>query len=331
MLSYRKHRKNPLEPSLPGPRVSMNAIKSTFCCLLVAMAFAPRADAGGLQVKKVTGDVYAIVGEMGQRSPDNLANNATYGLVVTDAGAVLVDPGGTYKGARQLAAAIKTVTDKPVKIVIDTGGQDHRWLGNGYFKERGARIVASATAVSDQRERVNAQLQGLEFLVGAEGIEGTEAVYAGQTFEDALSFDFGGVRFELTASGGAHTPGDTVVWLPRQRVAFSGDVVFLERLLGIASFSDFKNWIAAFEAMAALKPEHIVPGHGNPSTLKRAKADTYDYLVNLRTRVSEVLKSGGKIKDGTAVDQDAFKYLLNFDQLARRNAQEAFIQLEFDF
>ena len=287
--------------------------------------------AAGLEVKQVTDNVYAIVGEMVQRSPENLANNATFGLIVTDAGAVLVDPGGTYKGAARLAAVIKTVTDKPVKIVINSGGQDHRWLGNGYFKERGARIIASSAAVEDHQDRANGQLQGLEFLVGKEGVQGTEAVNADETFDKSLSLDFGGIQIELIATGGSHTPGDAVIWLPETRVAFTGDLVYLERTLGIGEMSDFKNWIPAFEAMAALKPLHIVPGHGNPSTLERAIADTYDYLVNLNSRISKVLENGGQIAEGTAVDQEAFKYLLNFDQLARRNAQEVFQQLEFDF
>lgn len=309
----------------------MNLVKTAITALLALVAVSSPALAGGLEVKQVGKNIYAIVGEMGQRSPGNLGNNATFGLVVTDAGAVLVDSGGTYKGAEKLAAAIKTVTDKPVKIVINSGGQDHRWLGNDYFKQRGARIIASAAAVDDQRERFNQQRDSLNFLVGKQGVEGTEAVYAGETFEESLSFDFGGIRFDLHATGGAHTPGDAVIWLPEKRVAFTGDMVYLERMLGIADFSSFKNWITAFEAMAALKPRHIVPGHGKPATLDRARADTYDYLVNLNRRISKVLKDGGEIAAGIAVDQEKFRYLLNFDQLARRNAQQAFIQLEFDF
>ena len=299
--------------------------------LLFLLTISVQAQASGLEIKPVGTNVYAIVGEMTNRSPDNLGNNATFGLVVTKSGAVLIDSGGTYKGAQQLAVAIKTVTDQPVKIVINSGGQDHRWLGNGYFKENGARIIASAAAVEDHQERANEQLDGLQALVGEGNLAGTQAVFAEETFDKSLSFDFGGVHFELIASGGAHTPGDAVIWLPEQRVAFTGDMVDLERMLGIGSFSNFKNWIVAFDAMAELKPLHIVPGHGNPSTLEHARADTYDYLVNLNTRISKVLEGGGEIADGIAVDQEAFKYLRNFDQLARRNAQEAFQQLEFDF
>lgn len=308
-------------------------MKKVLVSLLVLLAFATstRAQASGLQIKQVADNVYAIVGEMTQRSPENRGNNATFGLVVTKEGAVLVDSGGSYQGAQQIGAAIKTVTDQPVKIVINSGGQDHRWLGNGYFKAKGARILATAAAVEDQKQRANEQLQGLEFLIGKDRLEGTQAVYADDTFEENLSFDFGGVHFELMATGGSHTPGDAVVWLPEHKIAFTGDMVYLERMLGVGPMSKFKNWIPAFEAMAALEPEVIVPGHGNPANLEKAKADTYDYLVNLNTRISNVLENGGEIADGIAVDQDAFKYLLNFDQLARRNAQEAYQQLEFDF
>jgi glyoxylase-like metal-dependent hydrolase (beta-lactamase superfamily II) len=107
-----------------------------------------------LRLQKVTDNIYAIVGPYGNRTPENLGNNATFGLVVTDEGVVLIDSGGSYLGAAEIDKAIKQVTEKPVKIVINSGGQDHRWLGNGYFKKQGAKIIASKAAVEDQRARL---------------------------------------------------------------------------------------------------------------------------------------------------------------------------------
>ena len=79
---------------------------------IVGILSAPTlAAAGVLEVQPVTDGIWAIVGEKAQRSPENLANNATFGLVVTQDGAVLIDPGGSWKGAEALHAAIRTVTD----------------------------------------------------------------------------------------------------------------------------------------------------------------------------------------------------------------------------
>ncbi|MEJ2397663.1 MAG: MBL fold metallo-hydrolase [Gammaproteobacteria bacterium] len=279
-------------------------------------------------MQKVTGNVYAIVGSMGNRNADNLGNNATFGFVVTPAGVVLIDSGGSYLGAQRLAAVIKRVTDKPVVRVINTGGQDHRWLGNGYFKQRGATIIASHAAVQDQKARTQDQFFMLGNLVGVKGLQGTNPVYASRTFDHKMSFSLGGTRFELFHSGPAHTPGDSYVWLPKQRVMFSGDIVFTERMLGILGYSHSKSWIQVFERMASYHPKYLVPGHGRPTTLKRANADTYDYLVFLRRAVARFMKSGGDISDVGKIDQSKFKYLLNFDTLAGRNAQRVYSELE---
>ncbi|PIP97241.1 MAG: MBL fold metallo-hydrolase, partial [Rhodobacterales bacterium CG18_big_fil_WC_8_21_14_2_50_71_9] len=98
--------------------------------LALALAAPVAALAGGLEIQPVTDGVWALVGEKQQRSADNLANNATFGVVVTGDGVVLIDPGGSWRGAAEIDAAIATLTGQPVRVVIDTGGQDHRWLGN---------------------------------------------------------------------------------------------------------------------------------------------------------------------------------------------------------
>ncbi len=114
--------------------------------------------ARALETVKVTDGIYAFVGEKTQRSPLNLGNNATFGLVVTTGGALLIDPGGSWKGAAALHAAIRKVTDQPVRYVVNTGGQDHRWLGNGYWHNQGAVIIAATTAIADQKARGSLQL-----------------------------------------------------------------------------------------------------------------------------------------------------------------------------
>jgi glyoxylase-like metal-dependent hydrolase (beta-lactamase superfamily II) len=301
----------------------------TVSAALALLASQPLA-AAGLEVQPVTEGVYAIVGEMDQRSPENLANNATFGLVVTAAGLVLVDPGGTRAGAERIHEAIRTVSDRPVALVINTGGQDHRWLGNGYWKAQGARIVASEAAVADQRARARDQINALWQLVGEAGLRGTEPLHADETFGEALDLELGGVRFELRHAGPAHTPGDSFVWLPDRGVVFTGDIVYVERMLGVGAQSHSGRWLESFEALAALQPAHVVPGHGHATDLARARADTYDYLRFLRAAVRELLDAGGGMEEVGGIDQSRFDYLAVSDQIAGRNAQQVYAELEFE-
>lgn len=283
-----------------------------------------------LRLQQVSDDAYAVVGPFGNRSPGNLGNNATFGFVVTDEGVLLIDSGGSYKGAQAIDAMIRQVTDKPVKIVVNSGGQDHRWLGNGYFKERGARIIASTAAVADQHARQQDQLLMLGNLVGMEGMTGTEPVYADETFDERMSVTLGNTPVELRKVGPAHTPGDSLVWLPEERIVFSGDVVYVGRMLGVMPHSNAKHWIEAFETMAALEPGSIVPGHGPPTDLEHARADSLDYLVFLRETVGEFMDSGGDITQIGTLDQSRFDYLVDYETLKGRNAQQVFQEMEWE-
>lgn len=294
------------------------------CC----MSFGVQA--ADLKVQHVTKNVYAIVGPHEQRNALNFANNATFGFVVTDAGVLLVDPGGSYKGAAFVAAAIKTITDKPVKIVINSGGQDHRWLGNGYFKERGARIIASAAAVEDHKVRNDDYFFALTNLIGKDSLAGTEAVYADETFDAKLDLDFGGHRFEIRHAGPAHTLGDAFVWMPDTSVMFTGDIVYVERMLGTGPAHDSASWVDVFQTMAAYNPKHIIPGHGPATDLARATAETYDYLVYLRTTIGKLVEDGEPIEKGVNIDQSKFKHLQVFDQISKRNSQDIYMQMEFE-
>lgn len=287
------------------------------------------AHAVEVRFEPVADGVYVFVGELGARTEANEGLNANLGLVVTGSGAVLIDSGATFQGARQIHEAVRRVTSQPVRWVINTGGQDHRWLGNGYFQAQGAEPIAHAAAEADMRNRGNDQLQALRALLGSRADDTVPTLPARWIREDDTRLELGGVVFEFRHRGGAHTPGDMLVWLPGKRILFTGDVVYVERLLGVLPVSNTRAWLATFAEIERLDPERIVPGHGRVCDLARARSDTRDYLLALRAHMKKAVDDG--IDFGEAVksfDGRAFMRLLNAAELMPGNANRAYLELE---
>ena len=296
--------------------------------LILACSFlAPFAQA--LQLQTVAPNVYALIGELGNRTPTNLGNNANFVFVVTTKGVVLIDSGGSYQGAKRIHQHILTLTQQPIVKVINTGGQDHRWLGNAYFKRLGADIIATEIAVSDQRQRFEQQLYRLNALIGAAALAQTDAVYADVRFSGQYRFTLGGIDFVIQQAP-AHTPGDAFVWLPQSQVMVSGDIVYTKRLLGILPVSNSRQWLQSYLTMAAFQPVKIVPGHGPISSEAQTRRETYDYLVSLRQAVAAWIDAGNDISDIAQIQQQPFRHLLNFDSLAIRNAQQVYSEMEWE-
>ena len=241
--------------------------------------------------KPVAEGVYAYVGETEGRTYDNEGLNANIGLVVTNAGAVLIDSGATFQSARKIHEAARKVTSQPMTWVINTGDQDHRWLGNGYFTAQGITTIAHANAQADMSNRSGEQLQGLQVL--KERLDGTVATLPTRfvTGPDTR-LELGGTVFELKHRNGGHTPGDTLVWLPQKNLLFAGDVVYVDRVLGLHPVSNTRNWLESFAAIDALKPQVIVPGHGNVTNLATAQAHTRDLLLALRVHMKKAVDDG---------------------------------------
>jgi glyoxylase-like metal-dependent hydrolase (beta-lactamase superfamily II) len=287
-----------------------------------AHAFQPKAE-------KVVDNVYALIGPLGQRSADNDGLNANFGFVVTPKGVILIDSGASRLGAEKIAAAIGRVTDKPVRWVINTGSQDHRWLGNDYFASKGAEVIALARTAATQAEYATQHMDGLKRFLG-ERMQGTKPLPARETLAgDSVTLDLGGEALTLTYTD-AHFPGDAWVWLPQHSVMFSGDLVFVDRLLGVLSWSSVKNSQTAFHAMAALKPTWIVPGHGRVCDLAQAQRETgdyYDFLVGKVGAAAKEMEPMDATLDRYA-EMPAFQHLENYTGLHRANMNRAFTEFE---
>jgi len=294
-----------------------------------ALCSAP-AGALDLQFIPVAPGAYAFIGETGMRTAANEGMNANTGFIVTGAGVVVVDSGSTYQVAKRIHAAIQSVTNEPVKYVINTGGQDHRWLGNSYFKELGVPIIAQRKAAADMLERGAAQIAGLAAEL-KDKINGTEVVLPTRLFDSEEKLPLGNIDIQVLYFGGGHTPGDSVVWLPKLGVVFAGDVVFVDRLLGVLPFGNVKDWIASFDALEKLQPKVIVPGHGNLCDLAKARKETKDYLVLLRTHMQQALKQNVELQTAIdTLDQSRFKYLPNWDLLKGGNASRTYLEMEME-
>ena len=302
-------------------------------CMVLFSAPAMAVGTFALHAEKVTGNIYALVGGLGPRTLENHALNATMGFVVTGSGVVLIDSGASAKGAELIRAAIAAVTAQPVKWVINTGVQDHRWLGNGYFAAKGAEIIALKRTVDGQKKAAEGELQRLKSLL-KDRFAGTVPLPAPSPLAgDKAVRTLGGITFEIIWPGGAHFAGDAIVWLPAQKTVFAGDLVFMDRMLAIqgnTAAPSVKSWSAAFKVMATLAPLHVVPGHGHPGDLAKARRDTGDYLDWLAANIAPAVENMDDLGElvNRLADAPQFSHLKNYKLLQRQNVNRAYLQLE---
>ena len=297
--------------------------------LTTALLINGQALASVLETIQVKENIYAIVGGLEQRSPSNLGNNATFGFVVTSDGVVLIDAGGTELGAKAIEQEVRSVTDKPIVTVINTGGQDHRWFGNHYFASLGAETITAKATAADHLKRQSMQIEGMKNFT-QDGWVGTEPQVAKTLIESETDYQLGDTEFSIIPVGPAHTANENFVWFPKEQVLFSGDVVYVERMLGIMDHSNHKQWLETLERIEALNPSVIIPGHGHPTSLETAKKDTFEYLNFLRKEVSEILDDGGDMQSISTIDQSKFEYLISYESLHGANAQRVFEEMEWE-
>lgn len=294
--------------------------------LLIGPHFASAADLS-LKPVKVADGVYAVIGDLGGQAYENDGLNANLGFVVGSDGVLVINTGPSARVAAALHRAVRVITDRPVKWVVNTSSQNHYWHGNAYFQKHGVQLYASREAVRVMRELGPGQLDDNRNRL-KERAAATDLAYPANQIDKTGTIALGGQVAELRYFGPAHTPGDLVVWLPRSGVLLSGDIVYVDRMLAIIPIGSTASWIETFDAAMALSPKVIVPGHGNPTDIAKAKRETRDYLVLLRESARKAVDNLVDLNDFVnKLDQSQFRHLANFDELARRNANMTYVEM----
>ena len=184
------------------------------------------------------------------------------GVVIGDDSVLVVDAQATPIMARDVVARIRAVTDKPIEHVVLSHYHAVRVLGaSGY---EGAEIIASDATrdliVERGRQDMDSEIGRFPRLFrGKESIPGLTWPHV--TFHGRMTLWLGGREVQIIHVGRSHTAGDTVVWLPEERVLFAGDTVEYGATpyCGDAHFAD---WPGTLDAIRALRPERLVPGRG---------------------------------------------------------------------
>ena len=274
--------------------------------------------------------VWSAIGATAPPTYENAGHNNNLSFIVTGEGVVVVNSGASHALAQTLHAEIRRVTEEPVKLVFTENGQGHAMLGNGYWVDQGVPVIAHVDAAEAFASHGSSSLAAAQRVTGKQA-EGTRIVPPTETFDDEYIVEMGAFLIEARHLGPAHSPGDIVVWLPRQSLVISGDMAFHERMLPI--FEDtltadwLETWDTGFEALGAT---YVIPGHGHPTNMDQVRRYTRDYLEYLRARIAEHIEAGGDLAGAYYVDQSPYARLDTYEELATKNAGRVFEQMEWE-
>ncbi len=284
-------------------------------------------------------------------------------VIVNDDHAMLVDTSVSPVAARKLVAEIRSeVTEKPIRYVFNTHfhfdhahgnqvfGDDVEIIGHEYVREQHlANVLGQRTnrtftaaipgAIERLKERVAAETGTTERaraetnLRVAEAhwnaIQETEVRPPNVTYRDKLKLVKGGREVQLHFVGRGHTGGDTMVFLPLERLVFTGDfLVGAPGANGLPYMGDgFVNeWPASLQRLKALDFETIIPGHGTPFRERGQIDDLQRFLRDLWTQVSR-LRSEGLSAEEAAKRVDLGTHEATYGARARRVDPRAVVRI----
>lgn len=280
--------------------------------------------------QQVSPHAWAWIGPYDGPNKSNRGFRMNLGFVVGKDAVAVIDSGYSPEMAESMLRHIRQRTPLPVRHVINTNSQPHRFLGNDVFRKAGARILAGREAAERMAR------DGAMFAATTANILGTASQPVPAPPDRLLSegervvLDLGGgVTLGVLHIGTAHTKGSLIVEVSPDHTVFAGDVLYGGRLLAILPDSRVKGWIAAYEKLRAFKEATFVPGHGQPGPLTEFEHPTLAYLVRLKRHMDEAINQNDDIeKAKTDFDASAWKSLANFSELNGRNAYQAYLESE---
>jgi quinoprotein relay system zinc metallohydrolase 2 len=294
---------------------------------LVAVATHAAESIDPLPVTEVAPGLYAYIGSVATMSRENEGAIANVGFVIGSESVAVIDTGGSAREGRRLLAAIRAVTSKPVRYVINTHAHPDHIFGNAVFEA--ATVIGHKNLGRALAARGDFYLDTFRRELGDELMAGVTIVAPTQAIEQEARLDLGGRVLALKAWPAAHTDNDLTVLDETSGTLFAGDLVFLKHLPTLDG--SLKGWLAVIDELAGIAAKRVVPGHGPVADWPAALGSERGYLQVLASDVRAFLQRGETIVAASrGAAQSERPHWALFDENNGRNATAAFAELEWE-
>mgnify|MGYP005991140645 CR=1 FL=1 len=263
----------------------------TIFCLLVLIINNVYGQNSSLKFKvtAITENVYSIVSPYkGLPTPENKGWNSNSHFVITKNGVILFDTGSSETIGNKIKVAIKSVTNQPVRWVVNSHSHADHWLGNSAFKD--AEFITTKDALLTMKKYGKDDLKFYSKVTKGT-IGNTQLKYPTTILTNEQKRNLGGIDVEFIFSNNGHSPGDILMWLPKQKIIFGGDVLSSDWMPMISNYKNISNLINFLNNVVKLNPIIILTGHGKATTIKSIKRDA-ELLSSVRNLVNKEYQKG---------------------------------------
>src|SRR5439155_6571389 len=280
--------------------------------------------------RRLADGVYVVPGDTGRGSK----GRPNAGFIVTREGVVVIEALASPRQGEALLRTIRGVTRQPVRWLVLTHHHPDHTFGAIVFRRAGAKVIAhpdrQMLASEGGEDALVAEWVRVMGLDAMRGFEFADTPDRPVTTSDSLLL--GGRTIVISHPGAGHSAGDLIVWLPKERVLFAGDLLIEDGVTMVVDGSarDLERGLAKIDS---LQPRVAVPGHGAiPARPGDLVARTRGYITGLESDMRAAIEKGVPMRRALASLPPADEsHPVSLNSRRRRKAARVYVEEERDY